>query len=186
MGARSVNPAITCTAVFTGDWSIPIKEAESTLTLIDQGIDVLTCHVNSPKVVIETAERRGVYTCGYHFNQSVLAPKGYLTGAEWAWEKVYTDYVANIMAGKWSPGMVRGGLKDGFVRMSPYGPAVSPTARQAADAALAKFMEGDFVLFQGPLRDNTGKVVIAEGTGLAQTATELEKMNYFVEGVVAQ
>jgi basic membrane protein A len=186
MGARSLDPSITCTVVFTGDWSLPIKEAESTISLIDKGIDVLTCHVNSPKVVVETAERRGVFTCGYHFNQSSLAPKGYLTGAEWAWEKVYTDYVTNLRAGKWTPGLVRGGLKEGYVRMSPYGPGASPAARLAADAALAKFMQGDFMLFRGPLRDNTGKTVIPEGSGFVQTATELEKMDYLVEGVIGQ
>ena len=184
MGARSVDPAITCNVVFTGDWSLPIKEAESTISLIDKGIDVLTCHVNSPKVVVESAERRGVFICGYHFNQSVLAPKGYLTGAEWAWEKIYTDYVNDIRAGKWSPGLVRGGLKEGFVRMSPYGPGASPRARQAADASLAKFMKGDSVIFKGLLRDNTGKVVIAEGISYPQTDTELEKMDYLVEGVI--
>ena len=85
LGARSVNPAITCTVVFTGDWSLPVKEAEATNSLIDEGSDVITCHVNSPKVVIENAERRGIYSCGYHTSQASLAPKGYLTGAEWCW-----------------------------------------------------------------------------------------------------
>src|SRR5262249_19885477 len=53
LGARRVDPSITCTVVFTGDWSLPVKEAEATSSLLDQGVDVLTCHVNSPKVVIE-------------------------------------------------------------------------------------------------------------------------------------
>ena len=43
--------------------------------------------------MVENAERRGIYTCGYHCSQATLAPKGYLTGAEWNWEKVYTDYI---------------------------------------------------------------------------------------------
>jgi basic membrane protein A len=186
LGARSIDPAVTCTVIFTGDWSLPVKEAESTISLIDKGIDVLTCHVNSPKVVVETAERRGVFTCGYHFNQSVLAPKGYLTGAEWAWEKIYTDYVTDIRSGKWTPGLIRGGLKEGFVRMSPYGPGASSQARQSADAALARFLEGDFVIFKGPLCDNAGKTVIPAGISLPQTATELEKMDYLVDGVIGQ
>ena len=76
--------------IFTGDWSLPVKEAEAANSLIDQGVDVLTCHVDSPKVVVETAERRGIFVCGYHASQAALAPKGYLTGAEWNWEKVYT------------------------------------------------------------------------------------------------
>ena len=42
--------------IFTGDWSMPVKEAEATNSLIDQGVDVITCHVDSPKVVVENAE----------------------------------------------------------------------------------------------------------------------------------
>src|SRR5258708_5894352 len=57
LGARSVDPTITCSVIFTGDWSMPVKEAEATTNLIDKGVDVITCHVDSPKVVVETAER---------------------------------------------------------------------------------------------------------------------------------
>src|SRR6185436_18189309 len=69
LGARSVKPDITTTVVFTGDWSLPVKEAEAANGLIDQGIDVLTSHVDSPKVVVKTAEDRGVYSAGYHTSQ---------------------------------------------------------------------------------------------------------------------
>src|SRR5260370_19973077 len=160
LGARSVDPTITCSVIFTGDWSMPVKEAEATNSLIDKGVDVITCHVDSPKVVIETAERRGIYSCGYHCSQAVLAPKGYLTGAEWNWEKVYTDYVNTLKAGAKVPNMVRGGLKEHIVKTSPYGPAVSETAKKAADAVKAKFMDGSFVIFKGPLKDNTSNAII--------------------------
>ena len=186
LGARSVDPAITCSVVFTGDWSLPVKEAEATNSLIDQGIDVITCHVNSPKVVIENAERRGIWSCGYHCCQAVLAPKGYLTGAEWSWAKVYTDYVAALKTGRTVPHLVRGGLKDMMVKTSPYGPAVSEAAKKAADAVKAKFLDGSFVIFKGPLRDNAGKVAIPEGTCYVQTALELESMDYLVEGIIGQ
>ena len=89
--------------IFTGDWSLPVKEAEATNSLVDQGIDVITCHVDSPKVVIETAERRGIYTCGYHADQSALAPKGYLTGAEWNWATVYKMFAEKAQAGEPCP-----------------------------------------------------------------------------------
>jgi simple sugar transport system substrate-binding protein len=183
LGARSVDPTITCTVVFTGDWSLPVKEAEAATSLIDGGADVLTCHVNSPKVVIETAERRGVYSCGYHANQGTLAPRGYLTGAEWCWEKIYTGYVADVQAGRPFPHLVRGGLKEGIVKPSPYGPAVSAEAKKEADAVKARFLDGSFVIFQGPQKDNVGKTVIPAGTRLVQTAIELESMDYLVEGV---
>ena len=57
--------------MFTGDWVLPVREAEASSSLVDQGIDVLTGHTGSPRVIVQTAERRGVFGCGYQFNQSV-------------------------------------------------------------------------------------------------------------------
>jgi simple sugar transport system substrate-binding protein len=186
LGARSVNPKVTTNVIFTGDWSMPVKEAEAANSLIDQGADVLTMHVDSPKVIVETAERRGVFVTGYHANQSALAPKGYLTGAEWNWGKVYTDYVTMVQSGKSYPHLLRGGLKEGFVKVSPYGKAVSAATKKKADAAKAKFMAGTMVIYKGPLKDNTGKVVIAAGAEQKQTDINLEKMDYLVDGVVGK
>ncbi|HZU85152.1 MAG TPA: BMP family ABC transporter substrate-binding protein [Polyangiaceae bacterium] len=183
LGARAVNPDATTTVVFTGDWSMPVKEAEAANSLVDQGVDVLTAHVDSPKVIVELAERRGVYSCGYHASQAALAPKGYLTGAEWNWGKIYTQYISWIRDGKPFPHLLRGGFKEGFIKMSPYGPAVSDAARQKADAAKAKFTDGSMVIFRGPLSDNTGKEVIAAGVDEVQTDIALEKMAYLVQGV---
>ena len=184
IGARTVDPTITTQVIFTGDWSLPVKEAEATNSLADQGIDVITCHVDSPKVVIETAERRGIYTCGYHANQAPLAPKGYLTGAEWNWATVYKMFAEKALAGEPLPNFVRGGLAEGFVKTSPYGPAVSEAARTQADAIKADMMRGGFVVFKGPLNDNKGNQVVAAGQNFGDTATELESTGYLIEGVV--
>ena len=183
LGARSVDPSITTQVIFTGEWTLPVKEAEATNSLADQGVDVITVHVDAPKVAMETAERRGIYCCGYHANQQKLAPKGYLTGAEWNWEKVYTDYIRLYQAGKKLPNLVRGGLKEGIVKTSPYGSMVTDKAKLAAETAKAKLMTGTFVIYKGELKDNEGKVVIPKGKEYPQTASELESMDYLVEGV---
>ena len=186
MGARSVNPDITTSVIFTGDWSMPVKEAEATNSLIDSGCDVITCHVDGPKVLVETAEKRGVMTCGYHASQAALAPEGYLTGAEWNWVTPYQEHVKAAMSGEPMINFLRGGLKEGFVKTSPYGPKVSAEARKNADAVKAKMLSGDFVIFGGPLKNNSGEIVIAEGTDYQQTDVELERMDYLVEGVRGQ
>ncbi len=49
LGAKSVNPKVTASVIFTGDWSMPVKEAEASNSLIDQGADVLSSHVDSPR-----------------------------------------------------------------------------------------------------------------------------------------
>jgi basic membrane protein A len=186
LGARSVDPKITTQLIITGDWSLPVKEAESTNSLVDQGVDVITMHVDSPKVIVETCERRGIHVCGYHADQSALAPKGYLTGAEWNWLTVYSMHVKDAMSATPFRNFVRGGLKDGFVKTSAYGKAVSAAARKKADGIKAQMMKGEYVIFKGPLKDNTGKSVIESGAELKQTDPVLEQMNYLVEGVAGR
>jgi basic membrane protein A and related proteins len=184
LGARSVKPGITTQVIFTGDWSMPVKEAEATNSLADQGVDVFTMHVDGPKVIVETAAKRGKMVCGYHASQAKLAPQAYLTGAEWNWLTAYTTFIEAARSGKPHPNFVRGGLKDGFVKMSAYGPAVSDAAKKQADAVKADMVAGKFDIFKGALKDNKGNVVIAGGKTLKQTDLELEKMNYLVEGVI--
>ena len=184
MGARSVNPNATTQVIFTGDWSLPVKEAEATNSLADQGVDVFTMHVDGPTVIVETAAKRGKMVCGYHASQAKLAPQAYLTGAEWNWLTAYTTFIEAAKAGKPHPNFVRGGLKEGFVKMSAYGPAVSDAAKKKADAVKAEMVAGKFDIFKGPLKDNKGATVIPAGTTHKQTDLELEKMNYLVEGVI--
>lgn len=188
LGAQSVNPKITMQVIFTGDWALPVKEAEATNSMADQGVDVITCHVDSPKVVMETAEKRGIYCTGYHADQSALAPKGYLTGAEWDWSSIYTRLGEDFKAGKTLMAgdidhILRGGLADSFCKLSPYGPAVSDEAKAAADKASADISSGALVIYKGPLKSNDGKEVIPAGKEYLQKDVELEKMDYLIEGV---
>mgnify|MGYP001793022848 CR=1 FL=1 len=189
LGAKSVNPDITTQVIFTGEWAEPVKEAEATNSMADQGIDVVTCHVDSPKVVMETAEKRGIFSSGYHANQGPLAPEGYLTGAEWDWESIYTSLGEQFVAGETLMAgdidhILRGGLADNFCKLSDYGPAVSDEAKAAADAALEQLIAGELIIYPGGLKSNSGDVVIPEGEGYKQDNIELEKMDYLIEGVL--
>ncbi len=186
LGAQSVNPKATTQVIFTGDWSLPVKEAEATNSMADQGVDVFTMHVDSPKFVVQTAAKRGAYVCGYHCSQAALAPKAYLTGAEWNWTDLYPKFVSMWMKGETIPNFYRGGFKEGLIKQSPYGPMVPEKARKHADDIKAKLMAGNFVIFKGPIKDNTGKIVVAAGHELTQgneTDAQLESMHFLVEGV---
>jgi simple sugar transport system substrate-binding protein len=184
LGARSVKPNITCSVIFTGDWSMAVKEAEATNSLADQGCDVFTMHVDGPKVVVETAAKRGKMVCGYHASQAKLAPNAYLTGAEWNWLTAYKTAIEAAQTGKPHPNFLRGGLKEGYVKMSAYGPMVPDAAKKQADDIKAKMIAGTFDIFKDGIKDNKGAVVVPAGKVLKQTDLELEKMNYLVEGVV--
>ena len=165
---------------------MPVKEAEATNSLIDQGVDVVTMHVDSPKVVVQTAAKRGAFVCGYHCSQAALAPEAYLTGAEWNWTDLYPKFVTMWMKHEPIPNFYRGAFKEGLIKQSPYGAKVSAEARKHADTVKAELTAGKYVIFKGPLKDNTGKLAIAAGQELIQsnaTDSKLEAMNFLVEGV---
>src|SRR5260370_13595635 len=100
--------------------------------------------------------RRGAMVCGYHVNQSPLAPKAYLTGAEWNWEALYPKFVKMIAAGEAIPNFYRGGLKEEIVKCSPYGEAVSAEARQHRDDLNAQLTARPYTLLKCPNMDNKG------------------------------
>ena len=168
--------------IFTGDWSMPVREAEAANALVDAGCDVITCHVDSPKVVIETAEKRGVKSCGHNASQAPLAPKGFITGAEYKWETIYKGYAADLAAGKTLPNFIAGGYESDLVQNTPFGAGARRGGQKAAMAAIAD-LKAKKPIYVGPLKDNkTGKVVIDKTYDNLDPF--LDQMDYLLEGVV--
>jgi basic membrane protein A len=181
LGVKKVNPAAEVRLIITGEWSMPVREAEATNALIDAGCDVIACHVDSPKVVVQTAEGRGIKTCGHNASQADLAPAGFITGAELNWGTVYTEYAGLIAAGEKLPNINEGGYDKNMVLSTPFGKGATEAAIAAATAAIAEVTAGA-PIFVGPLKDNTGKVVIEGTLGLYDGA--LWGTDYLLEGIV--
>ena len=181
-GARTTNPNATVQVIFTGDWSLPVREAEATNALVDAGCDLITCHVDGPKVVIQTAESRGVKSCGHNADQSPLAPKGFVTGAEYKWATIYTGFAGLIGKGQPLPNITFGGYDKDMVQNSPFGAGATEPARKAAEAAIAKLRAGA-PIFTTTIKDNNGKIVLANAPK-DNYAEPLNNMDYLVEGVI--
>ena len=143
--------------IFTGEWSMPVREAEATNALVDAGCDVITCHVDSPKVVIETAEKRGVKTCGHNASQAPLAPKGFITGAEYKWETIYKDYAANARQGRDAAQLHRRRLRHDMVQNTPFGAGAAEEARKAAATAAIADLKAKKPIYVGPAEGQQGQ-----------------------------
>ncbi len=180
-GVRKTNPDATVHIIVTGDWSLPVREAEATNALIDAGCDVLATRVDSPKIVIETAEARGMKTVGYGTSQANLAPKGFITGAEFKWGTIYGSFAKLLAAGKPLPNITQGGYDKDYVQSTPFGAGASDAARKAAMAAMDD-MRADKPIFTGPVRTNDGKVVSEKTLDLYDGS--LWGTDYLVEGIV--
>jgi basic membrane protein A len=181
LGAQSVNPKATMNVVWTGSWSDPTKEAEAANTLADQGIDVLTMHVDGPITIAQTAEKRGIMVCGYHADASQFAPKGWVTGASWNWAPLMERIVKSVKDSTWTSGHLRGKLSDGYVKLASFGPSVPESVKPKIDSVKKSYETGS-KLWSGPIVDQAGKTVLAAGDTL--TMEKVESMSFLVKGVV--
>ena len=188
LGAASVNPKATTTVVFTSNWCDPGKQAEAANSLLDQGIDVLAQHQDCTKTIVQTTERRGGMSTGYHSDASELAPKGWLTGSVWNWGPLFVKMVNAVVDGKFkeSPysGRYRTGASEDVVKLAPFGAAATPEIQKKVKATYEALKSGELKPFTGPIKDQSGEVQIAAGE--TPDATELESTDYLVEGVVGK
>ena len=184
-----MNPKATVTTISTGSWCDPSVQSQAVKTLLDQDVDVITQHQDCTKTIIEATEAAGAYSVGYHADASELAPKGWITGSEWNWGPLYTDIVETVKAGEFAEsdynGDFRVGLQTGdnpFVQ-SAYGSMVDDETKAKIDEAKQRFVDGGLP-FEGPVLDQDGKEVYAEGE--QPTYAEVETMDFFVKGVVGK
>jgi basic membrane protein A len=181
VGVKKVNPNAEVRVVFTGDWALPVREAEATNALIDAGADVIACHVDNPKVTLETADKRGAKSCGHNTDQSSLAPKGFVTGAELKYITIYKSFSELVAKGEKLPNLIDGGFDRDMVQNSPFGPGATDAARKAATEATAA-LKGGAPIFVGPITDNTGKLVSDKTLSLYEPS--LWGTDYLIAGVV--
>ena len=179
-GIRSVNPKGEVKVVWVNSWYDPGREREAAETLISQGADVLTHHTDSTAVV-QAAEAKKVYSIAYHSDMSKYGPTTELTGVTHQWGAFYTKNVQDAIAGKWKPGNVWGGIKEGMIKMAPFNPIVPKDVQDLVNKTASDIGAGKFHPFSGPIKDNEGKERLAAGKVMPDDV--LSKMDYYVEGV---
>ena len=75
-------------------------------------------------------------TCGHNASQAPLAPKGFVTGAEYKWETIYKIYADALAKGEPLPNFIVGGYDNDMLRNTPFGAGATPEAIKAAEAAI--------------------------------------------------
>ncbi|NLI92990.1 MAG: BMP family ABC transporter substrate-binding protein [Peptococcaceae bacterium] len=180
LGVRSVNPKAVVKVKWTNTWFDPAKEKAAAVALLDEGVDVIAQHqdTSGPQVA---AEERGVWSVGYNTDMSKMAPKAYMTAPLWNWGMYYVKTVKEIQAGTWKPEAYWGTMKDGFVDLAPLTAVAPPEAKAAVDKVKADMMAGKFNVFAGPIKDQSGKVVVPAGSSVS--LPDQLSMKWFVQGV---
>jgi len=180
LGMRSVNPSAQVKVVWLNAWFDPPRERDAAMTLFNQQADVVAFHTAST-AVMAAAQERGKLAVAYHSDMRRTAPDAQLLAVTHHWGDYYTRRAREVLEGRWKPGNLWGGVREGMVRVGDFGPRVPQAVREEVLARQQDIAAGKLRPFAGPITDNTGRAVVAQGSAL--TDEQILGMNFLVSGV---
>ncbi len=183
LGVRAVNPDATVYVEWTNSWVDDEAARDATERLINsRNIDVMTLHTDSI-TPLDVAQEHGVMSIGYNVDNSEYYPDTYLTAAVWEWEEFYTPYILRCLQGKFEGENYWLGIDTGVVSLAPLTENVDEGTVEMVQHYSEKLSSGEFDVFYGPIRDNTGALRVAEGENITDVML-LNAFDWYVEGVV--
>ena len=207
LGVQAVNANAKVYVKELGAWADEVNESAFAKELISAyGCGVISQHCDSAQPQI-AAQDAGVFGCGYNSDMTGDAPKAHLTAAIWNWNVYYHTAIEAAMncgdAANFNTAMgsnaYYGGLKEGFVDVSPLTANCAPGTEAAIKAVKDMIVSGEWDVFSGtklqiaadgtvtkvdaPLMDNAGNEIVAAGGASVEDGVITGTMNYFVAGV---
>lgn len=180
-GVKAVNPEATVQVIWTNSWYDPAKEKEAAEALLAAGCDVIAqhCDTTGPQVA---AQDKGAWAIGYNSNTAEAAPNAFMTAPVWNHGIYYVDQVQKVLDGTWTPESYYGSMAEGYVELLPLTGVAPEESVALVEDVKNKIVAGEFKPFTGPIKDQAGNIVVAEGESLDREG--IWQMNYLVEGVI--
>jgi simple sugar transport system substrate-binding protein len=181
LGAQSVNPKIKTKVVWVNEWFDPPKETEAATSLINSGADILFQNTDSA-AVLKTAEAKGKRAFGWDSDMTAYGPKAHLASSVINWAPYYIKATREALEGKWSGGAgVWWGVKEGAIDIVSIAEDVPTDTKAKVEEIKSGLKDGSFVIWKGPLLDNTGKTILKKD----EVADDkfLGGLNFYVKGV---
>ena len=180
LGAQSSNPKVKTKVVWVNEWFNPPKETEAATSLINGGADVLFQNTDSP-AVLKTAQDKGKRAFGWDSDMTAYGPKAHLASAIINWAPYYIKTTKDALEGKNASTQSWWGVKEGAIDIVSIADDVPAETKAKVDEVKAGLKDGSFVIWKGPILDNTGKEQIAKDA--VADDKFLGGLNFFVKGV---
>ena len=180
LGAQSVNKNIKVYVAWVDSWFDPGKEMRTSEYLLGKGCDVLAQGTNSPAPQ-QAAEAAGAYSIGIYYDMKKYAAEACLTSVIFTWGVFYKEQIEESQKGDWNPYPYFGGMETGIVGITDISRKVPKDKVAIVKAKEKEFKEGKENIFNGPIYDNKGKLIIPNGVKI--NTKELAEMNWEVMGI---
>ena len=179
LGAKQTCPECTMDIRFINTWHDPIKEKDGAASLFDAGAQVVFTGADTGAVA-DVAQEKEKWGVTYDHPASCKVERC-LTAPYWIWGPEYARIAEQVKAGTYKAGyeyfdadskaMGLLGFMDGETLSKGVADLPEADIQKVRDT-LAKMLAGEwtrFDTFAGPITDNTGKEVLAEGEKLEQS-----------------
>ena len=177
LGVQQTCPECTIDVRWIFTWHDPILEKEGAASLFDSGAQVVMTGADTPAPAEAAPEGKWGITYDYSENCKLDAC---LTSMYWNWGPVYADIVERSRNGTYVGGSEYFDADSGALGLYGFMEGETPQPGVASLPAedlqlvrdtLAKMLAGEFTrfdVFKGPITDNQGNQVLADGVSLEQ------------------
>ena len=177
LGVQQTCPECTIDVRWIFTWHDPVLEKEAASSLFDSGVQVVMTGADTPAPAEAAPEGKWGITYDYQYNCTNPAC---LTSMYWNWGPIYANIVELSRNGEYVGGWEYFDSDAGGMGLFGFGAdeELMPGAASIPEADLAlitetyeKFLSGEmdrFDVFSGPITDNQGNLVVAEGQSLKQ------------------
>jgi basic membrane protein A len=179
LGVKKTCPECTMDIRFINTWHDPVKEKDGAASLFDAGAQVVFTGADTGAVA-DVAQEKGKWAVTYD-HQASCKVDACMTAPYWIWGPEYVRIAEQVKSKTYKAGyeyfdadskaMGLMGFMDG--QTVRKGVADLPAADiQLVKDTLAKMLAGQFKrfdVFAGPIKDNTGKEILAAGAKLEQS-----------------
>ena len=181
LGLQEVNPDVTIKVVWLNSWFDPPKAQDSARALIAQQADVVYSLYQDTPSVVTVGEEENVWVINTSSDMKEYAPNWLLASQIADWGPYFVKSVQDTIDGTFEGTAFWGGMADGTVGVESWASSISPETMEMITAASDAMKAGEFHPITGPIMNQAGEVVLAEGEVIADP--DLAGIDWLVQGV---
>jgi basic membrane protein A len=184
MGCRSVNPQCEVKTVVTNDYYNPPKTSQAVSTLLDAGSDVVRSYTDDQGYCEVVKDKGDALAIGEFWTNGEQCGENALVSTVWDFEEYYTSQFEAIQNGDFVSKQLEFLDPTTSFRFEDWGANVPEDVQAQVEQTFDDLASGAENPFVGPIKDNSGKVRVAEGEELSDEFLYGE-WEWYVEGIQA-
>lgn len=178
LGMKKTCPDCTLEVRWINTWHDPVIEKDAAASLFDAGVQVVFTGADTPAAG-DVAQEKGKWGINYDWYGNCKVERC-LTTPYWDWGSVYTRIATETKAGTYKPGFEYFDADSGSLGLYGFMEGQTPQPgfndlpdedKKMIQDTMAAALAGKFTrfdVFAGPIKDNKGKEILADGAKLEQ------------------